>query len=56
MLELFHETKEFYTLKELEKLCSKQKGIGSSFPFLPLPSSSLIDGCMRLMKGKIYVY
>lgn len=27
MLEIFHDTKEFYTLKELEKICPKQKGI-----------------------------
>lgn len=31
MLELLHETKDFYQLKELEKLAPKAKGIGSCF-------------------------
>jgi hypothetical protein len=45
MLELFHETKDFYQLKELEKLCSKQKGIGSFLcPFLPFPLDQV---CMQ---------
>lgn len=33
LLELFGETADFFTLKELEKIASKRKGIGKSDSF-----------------------
>ncbi|KAH8920409.1 hypothetical protein BT69DRAFT_1222908, partial [Atractiella rhizophila] len=41
MLDWFHETKEFYQLKEVEKLCSKAKGI--TMPTIKEILQSLVD-------------
>lgn len=56
MLELFHETKEFYQLKELEKLCYKQKGIGLSLQCTTQHvRRSLKDACMLISSGMMVV-
>ena len=40
MLEIFHESQDFFQLKELEKIAPKQKGITSQVSFLLSTRSS----------------
>jgi len=52
LLEIFHETKDFYQLKELEKLGPKMKGIGDYpefyyYHFYPADSSFFSGSPLR---------
>ena len=49
MVELLHETKDFYQLKELEKIAPKAKGIGQSHT-LASSSPKLDDLPCHLLK------